>query len=109
MSLTCFVPYRARPTCAPGRRDSLACGPCVARPGLAGNGPCGAIVCQGAVLQTATAQVGLWSVACGDAPGIDRRRRCIPRMSRAVRIWAPKLDCQLGKSVALHRRDLRIG
>jgi hypothetical protein len=36
------------------------------------------------VLQTATAQVGLW--ACGEACGLDRRPCCIPRMSRAARI-----------------------
>ena len=32
----------------------------------------GLAMCQGAVLQTATAQVGLWSVTCGDARGLDR-------------------------------------
>ena len=36
------------------------------------------------VLQTATAEVGLWPVACGDACGKDRWRRCIPRMSHAA-------------------------
>jgi hypothetical protein len=36
------------------------------------------------VLQTATAQAGLW--ACGEACGLDRRPCCIPRMARAARI-----------------------
>jgi hypothetical protein len=33
------------------------------------------------VLQTAMAQAGSRSVTCGDAWGLDRRLRCIPRMS----------------------------
>ena len=39
-----------------------------------------------AVLQTAMAQVGLSTMTCGDASGIDRRLRCIPRMSHAPAI-----------------------
>jgi N-acyl homoserine lactone hydrolase len=35
---------------------------------------------------TATAQVGTWSVTCGDARRLDQRLRCIPRMSHTVRI-----------------------
>jgi len=38
------------------------------------------------VLQTATAQVGQWSVTCGDARRLNRGLRCVPRMSHAVRI-----------------------
>lgn len=38
------------------------------------------------VLQTVTAQVGLWSVTSGDACGLDRRLRCIPRMSQTPRV-----------------------
>lgn len=45
------------------------------------------------VLQTAMAHVGLWAATCCDACGLDRRLRCIPRMSRAARIglrrWRP--------------------
>jgi hypothetical protein len=41
---------------------------------------------QGTVLQTATTQVGLCYFTCGDACGRGRRVRCVPRMSRAVRI-----------------------
>ena len=36
------------------------------------------------VLQSAKAQVDLWSVTCGDARGLDRWLRCIPRMLRLI-------------------------
>ena len=48
------------------------------------------------VLQPATAQVGLWSVTCGDARGLDRHPRCIPRMSRAARIELRDRTISLG-------------
>lgn len=47
-------------------------------------------------LQTATAQVGPWPVACGDSRGIDRPRRCIPRMSHAARIGLRSWTISLG-------------
>jgi hypothetical protein len=50
---------------------------------------------QDTVLRTATALASARSVACGDARRLDRRLRCIPRMSHAVRIgietWAISL------------------
>jgi len=61
-----------------------------------------------AVVPTATAQVGLWPVICGDARGLDRRLRCIPRMSRAAQDWAERFDYQAGKSLALVVYDWRI-
>ena len=48
------------------------------------------------VLQTATAQVGPWPVACGDFRGIDRPRRCIPRMSHTARIGLRSWTISLG-------------
>jgi hypothetical protein len=47
-------------------------------------------------LQTAVAQVGPWSVTCGDTCGPDRRLRSIPRMSHEARIGLRALDYQLG-------------
>ncbi len=56
---------------------------------------------QGAVLQTAKAQVGLGSVTCGDARGLDRRLRCVPRMSHAPRIGPGTWTISLG-SIPIH-------
>jgi hypothetical protein len=55
------------------------------------------------VLQTITAQAGPLGATCSDAPVLDRLLPNIPRMSHA-----PKLDCQLGKSVALSICHLQI-
>ncbi len=56
------------------------------------------------VLQTATAQIGLWSVACGDGRGIDRRQRCIPRMSHAARIGLRSWIVSLGSAAVTAAR-----
>ena len=40
-------------------------------------------------LQTTTAQVGLLPATCGDACGLDRRSRPIPRMFHAPKIGPP--------------------
>jgi|SRR5882724_1638559 len=45
---------------------------------------------------TATAQASAWSVTCGDARRLDRRLRCIPRMSHAVRIGLETCTISLG-------------
>src|SRR5689334_11264229 len=47
-----------------------------------------------AALQTATAQISIWPVTCGDGRGLDRRLCFIPQMAHTLRIWTRKPYCR---------------
>jgi hypothetical protein len=55
----------------------------------------------GSGLQTATAQVGLWAMTCGDACGVDSRAALHPTDVPCASDQAQNPHSQLGKSVAL--------
>ena len=57
------------------------------------------------VLQTAMAQVGLFTMTCGDARRVNRRLRCIPRMSHAPAIRGRTRTISLG--IGAIRPDVR--
>jgi len=46
--------------------------------------------------QTTTAQVGRYTMTCGDARGVHRRLCCIPHMSHAPAIWLRTCTISLG-------------
>jgi hypothetical protein len=72
--------HRCPPASVVGRGGSYSVG-YSASSGLSRASP------EGAVLhQTATAQVGRWSVTCGDTCRLDRQLRCVPQMSHSARL-----------------------